>query len=554
MVVNNLNGRDKHFKSKLSFRKKSNWISETDLLIVSDNGLNLIDSFEMVQYYESKHLYSDHALVEFVLDMSKVRISTELLLKSALNLGTSAHERCPIKIEKSLRLEQCDLNGVKEYFLGNAPPNIQNQTIDELVNTFNRTIIHALKDNKVTLSQEPSEWGNAEKWTRLLNENDSKKIWKSIGWNGTIEDPASSVSPTDEEFRLHFEDLLNPATEETCNDIDVSDSPTIPVLDDPIAPVEVLEAAGDCKESKSFIGVTPAIFDCLPPVWIVFISQLLNLVFCNDQLIYPMRWCYNKLVVLFKKGLRLNCGNYRGLSIGDTLSKVYAKVMSNRLKLWMVIDKCQAGGQESRGCVEHITALRMIFDYAKCEKKKLYVLFVDFSKAYDRVPRNTLFSILKNLGCGKRFLKALMAIYRNTVNILNSEYVRSTIGVKQGGPMSCLLFVIYLNVLALMLKLVGNDSFLVDVHALMLMDDTVLLASTRKKIIEKFTVLMEFCVKYGMKVNELKTNLMVINGAEIDRREFTVSGVTVKHTPSVYRGCQHKQHDQTACKITNVRH
>ena len=71
----------------------------------------------------------------------------------------------------------------------------------------------------------------------------------------------------------------------------------------------------------------------------------------------------------------------------------------------------------------------------------------------------------------------------------------------------------------------------------MLMDDTVLLASTRKKIIEKFTVLMEFCGKYGMKINELKTNLMVINGSEIDRREFTVSGVTVKHTPSyIYLG------------------
>ena len=203
----------------------------------------------------------------------------------------------------------------------------------------------------------------------------------------------------------------------------------------------------------------------------------------------------------------------------------------------MVIDKCQAGGLEKRGCVEHIAALRLIFDYAKCQKVKLFVLFVDFSKAYDRVPRKTLFSILKKLGCGKRFLKALMAIYKNTINILNSEYVRSTVGVKQGGPMSCLLFVIYLNVLAVMLKLLGNDSFLVDVHALMLMDDTVLLASTREKIIEKFSVLMDFCEKYGMKVNEVKTNLMVINGSDVDRREFVVKGVTVKHAPSyIYLG------------------
>ena len=130
-----------------------------------------------------------------------------------------------------------------------------------------------------------------------------------------------------------------------------------------------------------------------------------------------------------------------------------------------------------------------------------------------------------------------MAIYKNTINIQNSEYVRSTVGVKQGGPMSCLLFVIYLNVLAVMLKLLGNDSFLVDVHTLMLMDDTMLLATTREKIIEKFSVLMDFCEKYGMKVNEVKTNLMVINGSDIDRRDFVVQGVTVKHATSyIYLG------------------
>ena len=105
------------------------------------------------------------------------------------------------------------------------------------------------------------------------------------------------------------------------------------------------------------------------------------------------------------------------------------------------------------------------------------------------MPRKTLFSILKKLGCGRRFLRAVIAIYKNTINILNSERIRSTVGVKQGGPMSCLLFVIYLNVLALMLKALGNDSFLLDVHALMLMDDTVLLASTRKKMIDEFAIL-----------------------------------------------------------------
>ena len=58
----------------------------------------------------------------------------------------------------------------------------------------------------------------------------------------------------------------------------------------------------------------------------------------------------------------MNCGNYRGLSIGDTIGKLYAKILGNRLKQWMDVDNSQAGGQEARGCIEHILALRLIFD------------------------------------------------------------------------------------------------------------------------------------------------------------------------------------------------
>ena len=74
----------------------------------------------------------------------------------------------------------------------------------------------------------------------------------------------------------------------------------------------------------------------------------------------------------------------------------------------------------------------MIIDNAKKEKNKLFILFVDFSKAYDRVPRKMLFEVLKKLGCGRKFLKALIAIYKSTINILNSEVIKSMIGIKKG--------------------------------------------------------------------------------------------------------------------------
>ena len=537
-VVNNLKYGDKHFKTQLSFRKKNRWISEPDILVTSRSGVDLIDTFETIQYYDGKHLYSDHALLHLVIDLEKVKISTSLLKQRADYLGASVYDSNPIQIQKSLRVAQCNKDAIISYFDETEPPNlIGNETIDDVVNEFTTNIIKVIKDNKLVRRMEPEQWGNQAKWTRLLKNNDLRTIWKAIGWNGELSESNETSVPSDEEFKMHFEKLLNPEELEETELIHANDSPYIPILDDQITVNEVIETVSEMKENKSYIGFTPGIFCCLSPAWIIFVTQLLNLIFTDNSLKYPVKWCYSKLVVLFKKGARLVCGNYRGLSIGETFGKLYCTILCKRLKQWMHIDECQAGAQEGRGCTEHILALRLLIDFARSQKCKLFILFVDFSKAYDNVPRNTLFTILKNLGCGQRFLSALMAVYRNTINILNSEYIRATIGVKQGGPMSCILFVIYLNVMVLMIKLLDDDSFLGNQHLMVLMDDTVLLGTTREKIKQKFSILIDFCEQYGMKVNELKTRLLVINGNKSDRGVFTYKNVTVKHDDTyIYLG------------------
>lgn len=49
------------------------------------------------------------------------------------------------------------------------------------------------------------------------------------------------------------------------------------------------------------------------------------------------------------------------------------------------------------------------------------------------------------------------------------------------------------------------------------MDDTVLLTTTKDMIVKIFSILMNFCDKYGLQINELKTKLMVTNGKRDDR-------------------------------------
>jgi hypothetical protein len=372
----------------------------------------------------------------------------------------------------------------------------------------------------------------SNRWKRILDLNDSRLIWKAIGWNGELAEESSQV-PSDNEFKVHFEQLLNPIGIEEAEMID--SGVNIPLLDDEIQLEEVEVGIKSMNANKSYIGVDAGFLKLLPMSWIMWLTALLNRVFLGT---YPHLWCFSKLIILFKKGLRYICGNYRGITITDTLAKLYDRILYNRLRVWVNIDKCQAGGQEKRGCEEQRMALRMLIDYAKGKKKKLFICFIDFSKAYDRISRPKLFRLLANLGCGHVMLRALQLMYKNTKNILKTAIINSKIGVKQGGSSSGLLFVLYMDVLAKMVREVcPHDDYLGSVHSLMLMDDTALLATSRDTLLKRYDALVRFCEEYDMVINEDKTKLMVINGDRADRASFQKGGVTVTHVDSyIYLG------------------
>ena len=119
------------------------------------------------------------------------------------------------------------------------------------------------------------------------------------------------------------------------------------------------------------------------------------------------------------------CVNYRGISIPTTLVKLYDMLLCNRLQKWCNFDKCQSGGQAGRGCMEQIMTLRLATDNAVEYKTKLDIFFIDFSKAYDRVHRWKMIEILKNMGCGRVMLSAIVMLYRSTRFVLKSAIIEA---------------------------------------------------------------------------------------------------------------------------------
>ena len=223
--------------------------------------------------------------------------------------------------------------------------------------------------------------------------------------------------------------------------------------------------------------------------------------------------------------------NYRGISILDTMAKIFDTMILNRLKFWGEVDKCQAGASAGRECLEQIFTVRMAIDTAIKKKSKLYLTFVDFRAAYDTVPRNKLVETLKRRGCGRLMLMVIQAMYKSTKAVLKSAIITTSIGIRQGAPSSCYLFVLYLDTMVHRLKeAFREDGFLGVLQVLLLMDDIVLLATSREMAEAKLRVLIIWCREHGMEMNLKKTKFMVVNGDFHDRIPLIIEDIIIKYS------------------------
>ncbi len=168
------------------------------------------------------------------------------------------------------------------------------------------------------------------------------------------------------------------------------------------------------------------------------------------------------------------------------LAKVYYAILNRRFVLWYQPDQEQTGGQEGRGgCAEQLLTLHLLIDIARKTKQTLYIAFTDYVKAYDRVDWNVLLQRLADHGCGNRFLQAIGNTLKITSSILGSKQFNATMGVQWGGPTSCSLFTFYINCTIQDLKHFGKDGFLGNLHSLLLMDDSTMLATSRINMSKK---------------------------------------------------------------------
>ena len=164
----------------------------------------------------------------------------------------------------------------------------------------------------------------------------------------------------------------------------------------------------------------------------------------------PSDWLTARLKALFKrKGDRCDLNNWRGIAILDAASKVVGSILAARLTnlLTEIGLEEQNGFTPRRGCTDGNFTLRVLLQKRREHGLSTWVVYVDLEKAFDSVPRDALWHVLRKFGLPSHFIRLIMALHSDfffRVDCgLTFKDILAGVGVKQGDSLAPVLFNVY---------------------------------------------------------------------------------------------------------------
>lgn len=220
--------------------------------------------------------------------------------------------------------------------------------------------------------------------------------------------------------------------------------------------------------SSGLDGINTKCIRCVKDTIVDELAKCINQ--CLEKGVFPNSLKIAKVSPIYKSGSKLDPGNYRPISVLPVLSKVFERVLYNRLNTHLdtqhfLYEKQYGFRQKSNtlsATIDLVTKIKVGID-----KKQIALgIFIDLKKAFDTVSHKLLLSKLKEtgiVGSALDIFSSYLSDRRQVVKIGSdqSEPQLITFGVPQGSILGPLLFLIYINSIK-NIGLKGNISLYAD--------------------------------------------------------------------------------------------
>ena len=266
-------------------------------------------------------------------------------------------------------------------------------------------------------------------------------------------------------------------------------------------------------------------------------TELFNRVWEEERV--PRKWNECRVTLLHKGGHKSKneLKNYRPIALLNTIGKVFCAVLNERLCKWIervrVLGEEQNGFRADRRAEDNMFVVNELIEGRKNSEGKLYLGFLDIEKAYDRVNRRQLCAVLEKVGLSEKIVNIVRSMYEDTkakyrLGNLETDWVKSERGVRQGCVLSPTLFSLYTEELAVRLRRmntgvrVGRDRICILLYA----DDVVVMSESAEEFQSILDVVDGYGKDFGVRFSSEKSKVMIVNGSEDERNATWKLGET----------------------------
>ena len=350
-----------------------------------------------------------------------------------------------------------------------------------------------------------------------LSTGEKKQYWKMLR---KLDDSKDKSTYMHEQRMIdHFKNMLHDPNI-TDDDIPRQNNISPGNLDDVITKEELDMATKILRTGKS-PGLDTIINEMIAPLvkkYPQLILKFFNGILTNTWI--SQEWMLSLITAIHKKGPKEDPDNYRGISLMSCLLKLFLTILNNRITVFAmerdILSTNQLGFvQMNRTSDPHIILNNIVQKYCHVRRKKVYGCFVDFSKAFDSVPRDILLKKIHDRGINGKVFEIIRKIYTEDMAAVKfgdkiSEPFKTNKGVRQGCVLSPLLFNIFLSDIQEAFDICGDNPKLNDmeISSLIWADDILILSETPEGLQAKLDNLGIYCNKNKLKVNTDKTKVM----------------------------------------------